>query len=56
MSEQDFDALVSALREQAKAMDRLAVSIGQMAAAIVMMVDGEDDEPAIGTYLDGSPR
>lgn len=49
---------MSALKDQAAALDRLASSIGQMATAILMMVDEGDDEPEerATMYLDGKYR
>ena len=52
MREQEFDALVSALREQAKALDHLARSVGALAAVVAQMVDDEAEQPST-TYLNG---
>lgn len=57
LNEQEYDALVSALRQQAKAIDRLADGLARLAASIMLMVESEPpDEPSPPTtYMDGTP-
>ena len=52
----DFDALVTALHAQAKAVERLAGSVAALAAAVADALDDDDQDVPRQTYLDGSPR
>jgi hypothetical protein len=53
-------ALVRALKEQTRTMDRLSSSIGQMTSAVMLLLEhvasGDDEPEQSGTYLDGKPR